>query len=91
MTLLDSSSFQTNDESTLDDVITLSFTVRCALDIHQSLNVTCVRMASSLFSGWSLDQSLPMHQSTNDANVYVVNVEVPVYLPHFAFKYITTD
>lgn len=72
-------------------VVTLSFTVRCSLDFHNPMQVASVRMASSLFNHWSLDHALPMRRSVGDSDVYGLNVEVPLYLPYFSFKYVITD
>ena len=74
-----------------NDIVTLTFTVRCSFGFRQKINVDSVRMASSLFGRWSLDHSLPMRRSMGDADVFGLNVEVPAYLPHFAFKYVITD
>mmetsp|Transcript_8589 Transcript_8589/g.14546 ORF Transcript_8589/g.14546 Transcript_8589/m.14546 type:complete len:1837 (-) Transcript_8589:4-5514(-) len=73
------------------DILTLTFTVRCAVDFRHQMQVASVSMASSLFGGWSVDQALPMRRSAGKDDVYGINVEVPSYLPHFTFKYIITD
>lgn len=74
-----------------DNILTLSFTVRCAVDFRHPMQVASVRMASSLFGRWSLEQALPMRRADGDSDVFGINVEVPPYLPHFTFKYVITD